>query len=148
MELNCIRLLVNDFDACFRFYSEQMGLKVCWGKLGGDYASFDIGMPSGLSIFKSDLMAHAVGNFEQALPENCREKVAIIIKVEDVDKAYTLLSEKKLVFINTPQDMPGWGIRVAHLRDPEGNLLELYSELPAEKWDKDLLEEAKEYGGE
>jgi hypothetical protein len=25
--------------------------------------------------------------------------------------------------------MPAWGIRIAHLRDPEGNLLELYSGL-------------------
>lgn len=50
MELNCIRLLVNDFDACFKFYSENMGLNVTWGKLGGDYARFNIGIPSGLSI--------------------------------------------------------------------------------------------------
>ncbi len=44
MKLNNIRLLVNDFDNCFKFYSEKVGLTVTWGKLGGDYASFDIGI--------------------------------------------------------------------------------------------------------
>jgi catechol 2,3-dioxygenase-like lactoylglutathione lyase family enzyme len=31
MELSNIRLLVKDFDTCFKFYSEQLGLKVTWG---------------------------------------------------------------------------------------------------------------------
>jgi catechol 2,3-dioxygenase-like lactoylglutathione lyase family enzyme len=88
MELNCIRLLVNDFDKCFKFYSETLGLNVTWGKIGGDYASFDIGIPSGLSIFKSDLMASAIGNSEKTLPIDNREKVAIILKVDDVDRSY------------------------------------------------------------
>ena len=37
----------------------------------------------------------------------------------------------------------GLCIRVAHFRDPENNLIELYSELPKEKWDDDLIEEEK-----
>ena len=60
MKINNIRLLVADFDNCYRFYSEKLGLKVTWGKIGGDYASFDIGLESnnmGFSIFKSDLMS-------------------------------------------------------------------------------------------
>jgi catechol 2,3-dioxygenase-like lactoylglutathione lyase family enzyme len=44
MKINNIRLLVADFDTCFRFYSEKLGLKVTWGGTGGDYASFDIGI--------------------------------------------------------------------------------------------------------
>ena len=87
MKLNNVRLLVQDFDKCFRFYSEKVGLAVTWGKLGGDYASFDIGIESnkmGLSIFKTDLMANAIGNFDMQLPVNCREKVVIVIQVDNV----------------------------------------------------------------
>lgn len=76
MKLNNIRLLVENFDDCFRFYTEKVGLKVTWGKIGGDYASFDIGISSnkmGFSIFKSDLMAKQVGNFDKTLPSNNRE---------------------------------------------------------------------------
>lgn len=146
MELNCIRLLVEDFNACFKFYSETLGLKVTWGKPGGDYASFDIGMPSGLSIFKSDLMASAIGNSDKQLPPNNREKFAIILKVSDVDKSYQDLLVKGVSFINEPKDMTGWGIRAAHFSDPEDNLIEIWTELPRSKWDNDLQDEAVENG--
>lgn len=145
MELNCIRLLVKDFDKCFRFYSETLGLKVTWGKPGGDYASFDIGIPSGLSIFKSDLMANAIGNSDKSLPTDNREKIAIILKVDNVDKSFQDLTDKGVSFINQPADMTGWGIRAAHFRDPEDNLIEIWSELARDKWDKDLQNEAEEY---
>jgi lactoylglutathione lyase len=149
MELSNIRLLVKDFDNCFKFYSETLGLKVTWGKTGGDYASFDISLKSsemGLSIFKSDLMATAIGNSEKPLPQDNREKIAIILKVNNVDKTFQDLSGKGVSFINEPTDMTGWGIRAAHFRDPENNLIEIWSELAKEKWDKDLQDEAKEFG--
>jgi len=145
MELNCIRLMVKDFDSCFRFYSETLGLKVTWGKPGGVYASFDIGLPSGLSIFKSDLMAEALGNADKALPTGFRDRSAIIIKVTDIDQTWKELSSRGVRFLSEPKEMPGWGMTVAHFRDPEGNLLEIWSELPMEKWDKALLEEAESY---
>lgn len=149
MELSNIRLLVNDFDKCFKFYAEQLGLKVTWGKIGGDYASFDIGIKSsemGLSIFKSDLMAAAIGNSDKSLPVDNREKIAIILKVDNVDTTFQNLSAKNISFINEPTDMTGWGIRAAHFRDPENNLIEIWSELPKEKWDKDLQNDAAEFG--
>ncbi len=149
MELSNIRLLVNDFDKCFKFYAEQLGLKVTWGKIGGDYASFDIGIKSsemGLSIFKSDLMAAAIGNSNKSLPGDNREKIAIILKVDNVDTTFQNLSAKNVPFINEPTDMTGWGIRAAHFRDPENNLIEIWSELPKEKWDKDLQNDAAEFG--
>ncbi len=145
MEFNNIRLLVKNFDECFEFYAEKLGFKPTWGKPGGDYASFDIGIPSGLSIFKSDLMAEALGNSDLKLPENCREKIMLNFKVDNVDKVYDSLTGKGVKFINQPKDMPGWGDRVVHLRDPDGNLIEIWSELAKEKWDKDLLEEAQNY---
>lgn len=150
MELSNIRLLVDDFDKCFLFYSETLGLKTSWGKLGGDYASFDVGLPSssgmGLSIFKSDLMAKALGNMDKELPINTRDKTAIVMKVDKVDATFNELKEKGVIFVNEPTDMTGWGMRVAHFRDPENNLIEIWSELPKDKWDNDLQAEADEYG--
>lgn len=145
MQLNNVRLLVDNFDECFRFYTEKMGLKATWGKIGGDYASFDIGIPSGLSIFKSDLMASAVGNSDKALPVECREKSVLVLKVDDVDKEYENLTKKGVEFTTKPTDMTGWGMRGAHFRDPDGNLIEIYQDLAKDKWDKDLLEDAEEF---
>ncbi len=147
MKLNNIRLLVANFDDCFRFYSDKVGLKVTWGKIGGDYASFDIGIPSnkmGFSIFKSDLMAKQVGNFDKTLPSDYREKIVIVLQVDNVDETYKRLVNNGVEFINEPMDIAGWGSRVAHFRDPENNLIELYCELPKEKWSEDLLEEIED----
>ena len=61
------------------------------GKIGGDYASFDIGIESHdmvFSIFKSDLMAKEIGNLDKTLPSNNREKTVIVLKVNNVDKTY------------------------------------------------------------
>lgn len=144
MKLNNSRLLVADFDNCFKFYSEKLGLTVTWGKIGGDYASFDIGIESnnmGFSIFKSDLMAREIGNLDKALPSNNREKIVIVLQVDNVDKTYKILTDNGVDFIDKPKDIAGWGSRVAHFRDPENNLIEIYCELPKEKWSQDLLEE-------
>jgi predicted enzyme related to lactoylglutathione lyase len=148
MKLNNIRLLVKDFDSCFSFYAEKVGLAVSWGKPGGDYASFDIGIDSnklGLSIFKTDLMAQALGNSDRPLPENCREKAVIVIQVDDVDTIFKELTARGIDFINAPRDIPGWGGRVAHFRDPEDNLIEIYAELSKDKWSENLIEESKDY---
>lgn len=127
--MEVLRLLVNDFDECFKFYSEKLGLKVIWGKIGDVYASFDNGNNGEIGIFTSDLMATVVGNANKPLPDNCREKIAIILKVKSVDDEYTKIKTKGVSFINEPIDMAAWGMRVVHLRDTEGNLIELCSEL-------------------
>ena len=36
--------------------------------------------------------------------------------------------------------VPGWPFR-----DPEDNLIEIYSELTKDKWSTDLIEESKDY---
>src|SRR5690554_997976 len=136
LALNNVRLLIDDFDACFRFYSEKLGLECTCGSLCEVYASFNIGLPSGLARFKSDLMADAVGT--SRLPAHTgKDKAVIVIRVDDLDKTYAQLLEKGVSFIDTPTNVPNWGIRTVHLRDPAGNLLELFHELP-EEWDKSL----------
>ena len=126
MRLNNIRLLVKDFDNIFKFYSEKVGLNVTWGKLGSDYASFEIGIDSnkiGLSIFKTDLMANAIDNADKQLPVNCREKFVIVIQVDNVDNVFSRLKKNGIKFIDKPSDIADWGSRVAHFRDPEDNSL-------------------------
>ena len=62
MKFSNIRLLVNDFDKCFTFYNDMLGLECSWGKPGESYASFNIGIPSGLALFKAELMSEAIDN--------------------------------------------------------------------------------------
>jgi catechol-2,3-dioxygenase len=42
-----------------------------------------------------------------------------------------------------PASHPEWGIRTAYLRDPDGNLIEINSQIPHEEWTEELKEEAE-----
>ncbi|MBP1637315.1 MAG: Glyoxalase-like domain protein [Bacteroidetes bacterium] len=133
MKFSNVRLLVKDYKKCFKFYTEQLGFEPLWGDEYGCYASFKVADGiEGLAIFVSDYMAPAVGNVEKTQPVGYREKSMISFEVENVDDTYQALLEKGIVFINEPVDMPDWGMRVVHLRDPEENLIEFYTPLAAQ----------------
>jgi len=50
----------------------------------------------------------------------------VILEVEDVDDIAERLG------VGAPVDRPDWGLRVAYVRDPSGNLLELASPIAFE----------------
>lgn len=131
MKFNNIRLLVNDFEKAFTFYNDTLGLECTWGKPGDNYASFNIGLASGLAIFKAELMGMAIDNYDAKKNGELQDKFAIIVEVEKVSDTYQQLKNKGVTFLSEPQDMQAWGIRVAHFRDTEGNLFEIYSALSA-----------------
>ncbi len=130
MKFSNVRLLVRDYKKCFKFYAGQLGFEPLWGDENGCYASFKVADGiEGLAIFVSDYMAPAVGNADKTQPVGYREKSMISFEVENVDDTFQALSKKGIVFINEPVDMPDWGMRVVHLRDPEENLIEFYTPL-------------------
>lgn len=133
MKFSNVRLLVKDYKKCFKFYSEQLGFEPLWGDENGCYASFKVADGiEGFAIFVSDFMASAVGNDEKIQPIGYREKSMVVFEVENVDDTYQAFSEKGISFINEPTDMPDWGMRVVHLRDPEENLIEFFTPLAAQ----------------
>ncbi len=69
----------------------------------------------------------------------------LIFGVEDLDTTVRKLRERGAHFATEPKDHPEWGIRTAHLRDPDGNLNEINSPLPTNEWSKDLREEASKF---
>lgn len=146
MKFSSVRLLVKDFAKCFKFYSEQLGLEPAWGDENSGYANFKVadGM-EGFALFVSDWMAPAVGNADKELPTGFREKSLIAFNVDNVDETYAALKAKGVVFVNEPADMPDWGMRTVYLRDPEENLIELYSPLAPEQCSDELKEESKKF---
>lgn len=128
MKFSNVRLLVEDYKKCFKFYTEQLGLEPAWGDENSCYASFKVAENiEGLAIFASDFMAASVGNADKIQPSGYREKSLVSFEVENVDETYKLLFAKGINFINKPTDMPDWGMRVVHLYDPEDNLIELFT---------------------
>jgi catechol 2,3-dioxygenase-like lactoylglutathione lyase family enzyme len=133
MKFSNVRLLVKDFTKCFKFYNEQLDLEPLWGDENSCYASFKVAEGiEGLALFVSDFMAPAIGNADKIQPEGFREKSMISFEVENVDETFQSLKAKGIEFINEPIDMPDWGMRVVHLRDPEENLIELFTLLTME----------------
>jgi len=130
MKFSNVRLLVKDYKKCFNFYTEKLGFEPVWGDENGCYANFKVAEGiEGFAIFVSDFMAPAVGNADKTQPSGYREKMMVSFEVENVDATYQTLLAKDVNFVNQPIDMPDWGMRVVHLRDPEENLIELFTPL-------------------
>lgn len=117
------RLLVTDYRASFQFYRDVLGLDVEWGNEDGVYADFRTGDTT-LALFDRGAMAEAVGTDHPIEDTGQQDVVSLIFEVESVDETYECL-ENEVSFITEPHDQPGWGIRVAHFRDPEGTLIEI-----------------------
>lgn len=141
-----VRLLVSDFPSCFRFYSEALGLKVNWGDEADNYASFEARDGAVFSIFNKRLMAEAVGRRDYPAQTQCQDPFVLTFRVADLDEVAGRLRRMGIALVNAPTDRPEWGIRVAHFRDPDGNLIELNAELPKEQWTAGLTTAAEKYG--
>ena len=138
MQLYSLRLLVEDFDACFRFYKDLIGLEPVWGEEGGRYADFKAGNGTFVALFQRELMAAAVGAADLPASTPAQDRTVLVFEADNLDDTAARLRGQGAVFVTDPQDHPEWGIRTAHLRDPDGNLIELFTNLPHEKWSPDL----------
>lgn len=123
LALTHMRLLVTDYPACFRFYRDVLGFEPTWGDVDGVYADFDTGETT-LALFDRESMAESVGRADAPRGADQQDTVAVIFEVASVDATYEALREEA-EFVTEPHDRPGWGIRVAHFRDPSGTLLEI-----------------------
>ena len=146
MQLTHVRLLVVSFDACLRFYRDVLGFRLTWGEEGSGYASFDTGAAT-LSLFDRRAMARAVGAAHLPPGAICQDRTALIFDAGDLDAVVQELEARGAEFLVGPKSHPEWGIRTAHLRDPDGNLIELNARLPKSEWTDDLRREDDRYDG-
>lgn len=125
MRCSYIRLLVNDYEACFRFYSDVLGLSVLWGDENSRYAEFDVASGTRLAINQREVMAEALetDTADPELPH--QDRLAVIFEVDDVDGTAERLVNDGARQVMEPRDWTAWGIRAAHFRDPDGYLLEI-----------------------
>ena len=113
MELTHVRLLVDDFEGCLRFYRDTMRLELA--AQYGDYVEFRAGCAL-LALFPRTAMAEAVG----VDPRAAGDRVALVFHVGDVDTTLGELRERGAIVAAEAQDRPDWGLRVARGRAPAG----------------------------
>jgi predicted enzyme related to lactoylglutathione lyase len=82
-----------------------------------------------LALYHRGMMASVVG--AGALPSRVesQDRVALTFSVDSVDAAYDALTAMGVKFLGPPSDKPEWLLRVVHLRDPAGNLIEFNAPL-------------------
>ncbi|WP_150240254.1 VOC family protein [Nocardiopsis quinghaiensis] len=125
MRCTNIRLLVNDYEACFHFYSEVLKLPLLRGDENSRYAEFDVDSGTRLAINQREVMAEALetDTADPKLPH--QDRLAVIFEVDDVDAMAARLVSDGARQVMEPRDWTAWGIRAAHFRDPDGYLLEI-----------------------
>ncbi|MFC0028670.1 VOC family protein [Micromonospora chaiyaphumensis] len=110
------RVVADNFPATLRFYTDLLGEPETVVR-DFEYASFDQDGETVLAI----LGRRAA---EAVLPVGRGDGgVLVVIPVPDVDATIAALQTELVVAEAT--DRPGWGVRSAYLRDPEGNLVEV-----------------------
>lgn len=71
----------------------------------------------------------------------------LIFQADDLDATVARLKAKNVQFVSGIKDRPDWGIRTAHLRDPDGTLIELNTPLAKSEWTEDLRGAAQHLDG-
>ncbi|MBO1417636.1 VOC family protein [Streptomyces sp. FH025] len=129
------RLLVTRFAQCFGFYREVLpaltGAVLVKGTPEGPYANWDVADQAVLVLYDRSAMAAALGTSDlPARPAGPAQDAAMLVfRVDDVDGALALCLSHGGTPVSPATDRPEWGpgLRNAHLRDPEGHLIELQS---------------------
>ena len=127
MQLVSVRLLVDNFPAEVTFWRDVMQLSLSFSDEAMSYAYFEAGA-TGLELFSRAAFAESLGEAAPAASPPSRRAV-ITFKVDDVDAAYAGFVERGAQSVAGAIDRPAWQARTAHLSDPEGHLIEIYSPL-------------------
>jgi lactoylglutathione lyase len=81
-----------------------------------------------LALFDRNTMAEAIGTDSKPVDAQQQDEVSLLFRAESVDDTYDRL-ETEATVVAEPHDQPEWGIRVVHLRDPDGTLIEINESL-------------------
>lgn len=113
-------LIVEDLDRSLGFYVDRLGLTV--SHRAEAYAQLFTGTTR-LAFYTRSAMEATLGQ-PLAPPSSNAPAFELGFKVEDVDAAFADLVEQGAPAAAEPRDRP-WGQRTAHVRDPDGYLIEL-----------------------
>ena len=117
-KLFAVCLLVDDFEKSLKFYKDTLGLKVKT-RDKNKFANFDL-EGTELAIFQKD---EATTMFPKKYM-HVGGGVSLGFLVSNLDKACSDLGIGGVEIIEGPKTT-SWGQKVAHFRDPDGNIWEI-----------------------
>ena len=115
-ELSIVRIFVTDWDRALHFYTELLGIPTTLRNDDAGWAQLATGQAQ-LALERvdpdDDEGRGLVGRF-----------LAASLRVGDVRATYDQLSARGVEFVEPPETQV-WGGILAHVRDPDGNVLTL-----------------------
>ena len=118
------RLFVNNYETCLQFYRDILGLEVTFISQIDRYVELTKGKTK-LTLMCNSKVKEYFGNQTQVSFGQRNDSVALCFRVRDVDEICKHLKQKEVEIVTQPWNILDWGIKIALLRDPEGNLIEL-----------------------
>jgi len=119
-----VALTTRDFARLRAFYAETLGLPVV-GAFAGYNIVFLAAGSTTIELIEEEPPADGADGADRAGWNH------LALEVEDVDAAYAELAARGVFFTVVPEDFPpeAPALRIAFLRDPDGNLVELVQPL-------------------
>ena len=124
MEVNrsVLRLIVSNFQATFNFYRNVIGLPLDVGTEDDAFAEFDAGTVL-LTLIDRSYLADFGFSVPNLQDPRGGDQATLVLQVRDFDAVLKELASKGVGEIGGPYPLEEWNMRVAHLRDPDGNLM-------------------------
>ncbi|MGV2829730.1 VOC family protein [Myxosarcina sp. GI1(2024)] len=123
-KFNYTRLYVGDYKTCLKFYRDILGLKVTFASEIDTYIELTDGATK-LTLLNRNKIPEYFGSDTPVSFGHKNDAIALSFHVEDVDKAFEYLCQQGVEIVSKPWDFADWGVKLALVRDPEGNLIEL-----------------------
>jgi predicted enzyme related to lactoylglutathione lyase len=120
MNLEATRIITDDVDGLLAFYARLTG--VAANRIHPLFG--EIAMPGGVLAIASSATIPLLG--EGSLTPRANRSITLDFRVDDVDASYAELRDELPEIVKEPTDMP-WGNRSLLFRDPDGNLVNLFT---------------------
>jgi predicted enzyme related to lactoylglutathione lyase len=115
-KLFAVRVFVTDWQRAIRFYTDTMEIPTA-------YRNDEIGWAQ-LATGEGQLALERVDPSDAESKELVGRFVGVSLAVPDIIGAHKALTDRGVEFIAPPEKQP-WGGVLAHLRDPDGNVITL-----------------------
>jgi predicted enzyme related to lactoylglutathione lyase len=115
-KLTTVRVFVTDWERAMRFYIDTL-------EMVATYRSDDAGWAQ-MATGEGQLAVERVDASDDEGWALVGRFVGVSLQVSNIMAAYKALAERGVEFVGPPERQP-WGGILAHLRDPDGNVLTL-----------------------
>ena len=118
------RLHVKDCRACYKFYHDILGLEATFASDIDSYVELTDGKVK-ITLLNQKNIKSYLGTKTDFSFDRQSDCIALSFQVDDVEEACSYLKEQGVEIISPPWNVVDWGMKLAYVRDPEGNLIEL-----------------------